>query len=158
MSSAWLSWAACTTTSWWMRPTARGREKPSPGRSWSPKFGGKGGNQAVAARSQGVADCDGRRGRQRRFRSRAVGRARSEQASIARRLRRWTDVGSGMSVAIFDDEGDYGAVIVSGSNLAIKASQASRRALAIRESSDSAERNSGGGQRGRGAQSEAAWV
>ena len=33
-------------------------------------------------------------------------------------------VGSGMSVAIFDAEGDYGAVIVSGANLAISATQA----------------------------------
>ena len=33
-------------------------------------------------------------------------------------------VGSGMSVAIFDAEGDYGAVIVSGTNLAISATQA----------------------------------
>jgi ribokinase len=33
------------------------------------------------------------------------------------------DAKSGMSVAIFDDEGDYGAVIVSGANLAIAADQ-----------------------------------
>ena len=33
-------------------------------------------------------------------------------------------VGSGMSVAIFDDEGDYGAVIVSGSNLSLRPTQA----------------------------------
>ena len=33
-------------------------------------------------------------------------------------------VGSGMSVAIFDAEGDYGAVIVSGSNLSLKPTQA----------------------------------
>jgi ribokinase len=33
-------------------------------------------------------------------------------------------VGSGMSVAIFDAEGDYGAVIVSGANLSISANQA----------------------------------
>ena len=34
-------------------------------------------------------------------------------------------IGSGMSVAIFDDDGDYGAVIVSGANLAIVPSNAS---------------------------------
>ena len=33
-------------------------------------------------------------------------------------------IGSGMSVAIFDDDGDYGAVIVSGANLAIAPGQA----------------------------------
>ena len=38
-------------------------------------------------------------------------------------------VGSGMSVAIFDDQGDYGAVIVSGSNLAIRSDQASDELL-----------------------------
>jgi ribokinase len=38
-------------------------------------------------------------------------------------------VGSGMSVAIFDDDGDYGAVIVSGANLAITAEQASDELL-----------------------------
>jgi ribokinase len=32
--------------------------------------------------------------------------------------------GSGMSVAIFDDDGDYGAVIVSGANLLVRAEQA----------------------------------
>ena len=33
------------------------------GHAWSPKFGGKGGNQALAAQSQG-ANRDGRRSRQ----------------------------------------------------------------------------------------------
>ena len=40
--------------------------------------------------------------------------------------------GSGMSVAIFDDDGDYGAVIVSGSNLAILAGPMRRRVPARR--------------------------
>ena len=38
-------------------------------------------------------------------------------------------LGSGMSVAIFDDEGDYGAVIVSGANLAIAPEQATDELL-----------------------------
>lgn len=93
------------------------------GRRWSPKFGGKGGNQAVAARRQGVPT----------FMVGAVGddsfgaallagldRAKVDRTNVA--LLR--EVGSGMSVAIFDDDGDYGAVIVSGANLAIAPDQA----------------------------------
>ena len=38
-------------------------------------------------------------------------------------------IGSGMSVAIFDDDGDYGAVIVSGANLAIAPGQAGSELL-----------------------------
>lgn len=88
------------------------------GDAWWPKFGGKGRNQAVAAARAGVrtamigvvgADQFGRellgdldaRGIDRRFVRTAEG------------------VGSGMSVAIFDAGGDYGAVIVSGANLSL---------------------------------------
>ncbi len=93
------------------------------GRSWSPKFGGKGGNQALAARSQDVPTA-------------MVGAVGSDDfgtALLAGLDRGGVDhsavailpgVGSGMSVAIFDDEGDYGAVIISGANLAVKAAQA----------------------------------
>ena len=98
------------------------------GRSWVPKFGGKGGNQAIAARKQGVptsmvgavggddfgaallAGLDG---------------AEVDRADVTT----LNGVGSGMSVAIFDNQGDYGAVIVSGSNLAIRADQASDELL-----------------------------
>jgi ribokinase len=38
-------------------------------------------------------------------------------------------IGSGMSVAIFDEDGDYGAVIVSGANLAITPAQAGAELL-----------------------------
>ena len=85
------------------------------GQSWRPKCGGKGGNQAVSAARAGagvamvgaVGDDDfgdtlltnlDEKGVDRRFVRIAVG------------------MGSGMSVAIFDAEGDYGAVIVSGAN------------------------------------------
>jgi len=93
------------------------------GASWSPKFGGKGGNQALAARGQVVPTA-------------MVGAVGSDDfgaALLAGLDRGGVDrsavatlpgVGSGMSVAIFDAEGDYGAVIVSGSNLAIRANQA----------------------------------
>lgn len=90
------------------------------GRSWAPKLGGKGRNQAVAAATAGAgvamigvigndqfgatlrADLDGRRIDHTRLR-----------VSLAE--------GSGMSVALFDETGDYRAVIVSGSNLTLGA-------------------------------------
>jgi ribokinase len=93
------------------------------GLSWSPKFGGKGGNQALAAEGQGVATAM----------VGAVGGDDFGAALLAGLDHEGVDrsavatlsgVGSGMSVAIFDAEGDYGAVIVSGANLAISATQA----------------------------------
>jgi len=86
------------------------------GQSWQPKCGGKGGNQAVAVVEAGarcamigaVADDD-------------FGRTllqNLDRQGVDRRFVRVIPGGStGMSVAIFDGEGDYGAVIVSGSNL-----------------------------------------
>ncbi|BCM86440.1 PfkB family carbohydrate kinase [Methylobacterium indicum] len=92
------------------------------GRRWAPKFGGKGGNQAAAAQGQGVAtamvgavgDDDFGRGLLA-----GLDRAGVDRAGVAI----LPGTGSGMSVAIFDDGGDYGAVIVSGANLAIEADQ-----------------------------------
>ncbi|KTS34674.1 carbohydrate kinase [Methylobacterium indicum] len=92
------------------------------GRRWAPKFGGKGGNQAAAAQGQGVAtamvgavgDDDFGRGLLA-----GLDRAGVDRAAVAI----LPGTGSGMSVAIFDDGGDYGAVIVSGANLAIEADQ-----------------------------------
>ncbi|PDT15397.1 ribokinase [Rhizobium sp. J15] len=86
------------------------------GDSWHPKCGGKGGNQAVSAAKTGI-------------RSVMVGAVANDDFGRVlhenlgrnnvdhRFVRTVTGVGSGMSVAIFDSEGDYGAVIVSGSNL-----------------------------------------
>ncbi|MBB4239226.1 ribokinase [Rhizobium esperanzae] len=88
------------------------------GNSWHPKCGGKGGNQALSAAKAGVrshmigavANDD-------------FGRALTENLARGnvdhRFVKTVAGVGSGMSVAIFDSEGDYGAVIVSGSNLTL---------------------------------------
>ncbi|MER9966875.1 ribokinase [Mesorhizobium sp. M0060] len=88
------------------------------GHAWHPKCGGKGGNQAVSAARAGVraamigvvGDDD-------------FGRAlldNLDRNGVDRRLVRVAfGGGSGMSVATFDDSGDYGAVIVSGSNLTL---------------------------------------
>ena len=86
------------------------------GYAWRPKFGGKGGNQAVAAAKAGaevrmvgaVGDDDFGR-----YLLKAL-EAGGVDASWVGRL---DGVGSGMSVAISDAGGDYGAVIVSGANL-----------------------------------------
>jgi ribokinase len=100
------------------------------GASWSPKFGGKGGNQALAAQSQGVPTAM----------VGAVGGDDFGAALLAGLDRGGVDrsavatlpgMGSGMSVAIFDAEGDYGAVIVSGANLAISATQARDELLQV---------------------------
>ena len=94
------------------------------GTAWAPKCGGKGGNQAVsAARAGATVRMIG-----------AVGADEFGKVLIGNLADRDVDASqvaildhhkSGMSVAIFDSEGDYGAVIVSGANLAIDSSQLS---------------------------------
>ena len=96
------------------------RDETAIGRRWYPKFGGKGGNQAVAAARQGVpARMLG-----------AVGhddfgrflRAGLQKGGVdADFVRDVPGTGSGMSVAIQDAAGDYAATIVSGANLMIDA-------------------------------------
>jgi ribokinase len=96
-----------------------------PGRSWSQKCGGKGGNQAVAAARFGASCVMGGRvgdddfGRRLREHLRQSG---VDDSCVG------TDpvAGSGMSVAIQEASGEYGAVIVSGANLAIDANTIAR--------------------------------
>ena len=85
------------------------------GKSWAWKCGGKGGNQALeAARHGGRVAFIGAVGRDG-FGDALV--TRLEAAGIdTDGVRRLAGVGSGMSVALFDRSGDYGAVIVPGSN------------------------------------------
>ncbi|MFN8622512.1 MAG: PfkB family carbohydrate kinase [Chloroflexota bacterium] len=87
------------------------------GEAWWWKQGGKGGNQAVAAARHGAAvtmigalgpDEFGDRLRERMT---AAGVDLSAVATVER--------GSGMSVAILQDDGDYAAVVVSGANRTI---------------------------------------
>jgi ribokinase len=88
------------------------------GYAWRPKFGGKGGNQAVAAARAGaqvkmagaIGDDD--------FGPFLLNHLNVVGVDCSR-VNRLAGVGSGMSVAISDSEGDYGAVIVSGANLKI---------------------------------------
>jgi ribokinase len=88
------------------------------GSEWRQVCGGKGGNQAVqAARSGARTAMIGRIGRD------AFGGCLRDNLSDANvdtsALTVDAVAGSGMSVAILQDNGDYGAVIVSGANLAI---------------------------------------
>jgi ribokinase len=88
------------------------------GFAWRPKFGGKGGNQAVAAARAGAAVRmagaigDDDFGRFLLSNLTAAGVDASRVTKVG-------GLGSGMSVAISDSGGDYGAVIVSGANTAI---------------------------------------
>ncbi|MBY5566323.1 ribokinase [Rhizobium leguminosarum] len=88
------------------------------GTSWHPKSGGKGGNQAVSSARTGIATsmigavADDEFGR---FLIANLDRKNVDHAFV----RRDASQSTGMSVAIFDAEGDYGAVIVSGSNLTL---------------------------------------
>ena len=89
------------------------------GYRWWPKFGGKGGNQAVAAAKAGarvrmagaVGDDDFGR-----FLLRKLDDANVDSSRVAV----VPGASSGMSVAISDAGGDYGAVIVSGANLGVQ--------------------------------------
>ncbi len=92
------------------------KDETAVGRRWYPKFGGKGGNQAVAAARAGAASrmfgavgADDF-GTYLRHALRAGGVDDRFVASLP-------EIGSGMSVAILDAEGDYAATIVSGANL-----------------------------------------
>jgi ribokinase len=104
------------------------KDETAVGSRWYPKFGGKGGNQAVAAAKAGAQ-------------SRMVGavgvddfgrflRANLTKGHVDDRfVATVPDVGSGMSVAIQDADGDYAATIVSGANLHILPAALSQDAI-----------------------------
>lgn len=100
-----------------------------PGNAWMYKAGGKGGNQAVAAAQFGAqAFMIGRVGDDD-FGNRLLSHLRNAKVDT-KHVRIDSGAGSGMSVAIIDSEGDYGAVIVSGANLRI-AEEDIREALEV---------------------------
>lgn len=88
------------------------------GSAWAQVCGGKGGNQAVQAARAGartaIAGCTG----QDAFGETLRANLRAEGVDISA-LTQTAAAGSGMSVAILQEDGDYGAVIVSGANLLI---------------------------------------
>jgi ribokinase len=94
------------------------RDETAIGSRWYPKFGGKGGNQAAAVAKAGAASRmlgavgDDDFGSFLRSRLVAAGVQDAHVAIV-------TGIGSGMSVAIQDEAGDYAATIVSGANLHI---------------------------------------
>lgn len=85
------------------------------GTRWYPKFGGKGGNQALAVHHTGaelrllasVGDDS--------FGSVLLDTLRQHGVATDY-IERLRGIGSGMSVALVDEDGDYAAVIVSGAN------------------------------------------
>lgn len=85
------------------------------------RFGGKGGNQAVAAARMGASVAmAGRVGRDdaaRRLRA-ALDNAGVDHTQVLE-----SDTPSGMSVAIVDAHGEYGAVVVSGANATVQADE-----------------------------------
>lgn len=89
------------------------------GTKWALQCGGKGGNQAVmAARAGARVAMIGRVGRDDfgvRLRSHLADAGVDSRAVLVDE-----SAGSGMSAAILRDGGDYGAVIVSGSNLRLE--------------------------------------
>ncbi len=88
------------------------------GTGWDQVCGGKGGNQAVqAARGGARTAMIGRIGDDD-FGRRLIANLVTAGVDIAG-VPTDVSVGSGMSIAILKPDGDYGAVIVSGSNLAI---------------------------------------
>ncbi|MFT3989292.1 PfkB family carbohydrate kinase [Aestuariivirga sp.] len=97
-------------------PRLPGRDETLMGQAWGYKCGGKGGNQAVAAARMGA---DTRMGG-------AVGDDDFGKRLLTNLIEAGVDIscvaglagqGSGMSVAISEAGGEYGAVVVSGANL-----------------------------------------
>ena len=101
-------------------PRLPGRDETLVGSSWHYKCGGKGGNQAVAAARFGARTAFGGQTGQDDFGERLRANLVAANVDIACVGIDATQ-GSGMSVAISEDSGEYGAVVVSGANLSIDA-------------------------------------
>jgi ribokinase len=99
-------------------PRLPGRDETLIGSSWHYKCGGKGGNQAVAAARFGARTAFGGQTGQDDFGERLRANLVAAGVDIAHVGIDATQ-GSGMSVAISEESGEYGAVVVSGANLTI---------------------------------------
>jgi ribokinase len=93
------------------------------GSGWKMVCGGKGGNQACWAARLGANTAMISRVGKDDFGTRLLGNLRSSGVDVGA-VTADESAGSGMSVAILDANGDYGAVIVSGANLAIPVDEA----------------------------------
>lgn len=102
------------------------------GESWWWKPGGKGGNQAMAAARHGAATAmigslgSDEFGQRLRENLRAAGVDVDHVRTVMQ--------GSGMSVAIQEDQGDYAAVVVSGANRELDGVSIAENADAVRDS------------------------
>jgi len=101
-------------------PRLPGRDETLIGSAWHTKCGGKGGNQAVAAARFGARTAFGGRVGQDDFGDRLLAHLAGAGIDI-RHVGRDPVAASGMSVAISEAAGEYGAVVVSGANRGIDA-------------------------------------
>jgi ribokinase len=100
------------------------------GQGWSLKEGGKGGNQAVEAARHGARTAMVGAVGADDFGHRLV--AHLQQHGVGTQaVRTVPGASSGMSVALVEPQGDYGAVIVSGVNLALDAAAVAEAAALI---------------------------
>lgn len=90
-------------------------------KKWYPKLGGKGCNQAIAASLNSVPIKLICAVGQDDFTNYILENLQKKNIDT-KYVQRLKNIKSGMSVAISDSEGDYGAVIVSGANLNIETS------------------------------------
>lgn len=101
-------------------PRLPGRDETLFGTSWHYKCGGKGGNQAVAAARFGARTAFGGQTGKDDFGDRLRANLQSAGVDVTH-VDIDTTQGSGMSIAINEAAGEYGAVVVSGANLTIDA-------------------------------------
>ena len=111
-------------------PRLPGRDETLIGSSWHYKCGGKGGNQAVAAARFGARTAFGGQTGQDDFGERLRANLVAAGVDITHVGVDATQ-GSGMSVAISEAGGEYGAVVVSGANLTIDPTAAAARWSAL---------------------------
>ena len=107
-------------------PRLPGHDETLMGSAWHYKCGGKGGNQAVAAAQFGARTGFGGRTGQDDFGERLRANLVAAGVDIAH-VGLDASQGSGMSVAIEEAGGEYGAVVVSGANLTIDAAAVETR-------------------------------